>query len=140
MHRAGVAAAMLLVAAACDGSTTAGPDDPIVDFAASSVGVLAGTIMRSNGTPAATLPLTAQIHGAVRLSATTDASGAFTMRLDNVIGQVLPTDTLLTVFVNARTQVGGVADSLVLREPVQVRLSRNLATPAVTTVQLRANF
>lgn len=134
------ALALLGLLAACGGDGARPVLDPINDDLPVSVGMLAGTVTRSGGAAASTLPITAQVHGVVVLSTTTDAGGAFTLRVTNLIAQAQASDTAVTVFVNGRTTVGAVADSLVLREPVLVRLSRTVQSPPVTVVQLSASY
>ena len=71
-------------------------------------------------------------------SATTNGAGAFMLRIVNPRGQPDSASYTLTVVVNATTVVGPVPDSLVLRTPVAVVMTRNITTPAVTTVVLGA--
>lgn len=79
-------------------------------------------------------------HGVTVYTALTDGNGAFSMAFVTPIPQSQPGDTLLTYFIQARTAVGSVSDSLVLREAVQVRMSTNLTTPIVTSALLRAAY
>jgi hypothetical protein len=124
---------------ACDAGRSVQLDD-INDSPPSTAGRLIGVISRANGAPAQGLVVNALNHGAVVYTATTSGSGEFSMIFVNVISLPAPGDTLLTYFVQARTAIGNVSDSLVLREPVQVRMSRNLNVPLVTTVALRAAY
>ena len=105
-----------------------------------SAGRLDGVITRLDGSAAVRLPVAGQIHGVAVDTATTDGAGAFSMRFSNSVTDPSIVDTSLTVFVVAHAAVGAVADSLVLRVPVPVRLSHDLKTPVVTTVQLRARY
>jgi hypothetical protein len=114
--------------------------DEIKDFSPSMLGRLAGVVTRANGAPAQGLDVQALNHGVVVFSAITDGSGAFAMSFENLISQSQPGDTLLTYFIQARAMVGSVSDSLVLREPVQVRMSMNRTTPPITNVTLRAGY
>jgi hypothetical protein len=129
-----------LVCAGCEKVASAPPNDVINDDFVGSIGRLAGVVTRMNGAPAVALTLTAQIHGVVESGATTDTAGAFRMTITSGLPQSLPTDTLLTIFVNARTTVGAVNDSLVLRESVALRMSRNIVSPPVTSAQFRAAY
>ena len=130
-------AALHLGACGRDSTTQLGE---INGLAPSTAGRLDGVVTRTNGAPAQGLSVMALNHGVAVNSALTDGNGAFSMRFVNPIGQSQPGDTLLTYFIQARTTVGNVSDSLVLREPVQVRMSRNLIAPIVTNVVLRAAY
>ncbi len=114
--------------------------DEINDFSPSMLGRLTGVVTRINGAAAQGLDVQALNHGVVVFSAITDGSGAFAMSFGNLISQSQPGDTLLTYFIQARAMVGSVTDSLVLREPVQVRMSMNRITPPITNVTLRAGY
>jgi hypothetical protein len=74
------------------------------------------------------------------ITSSTDASGAFSMRVTNGVTDTTIADTVLTIFVTGHATVGRVADSLVMRVPVPVRMSRDLVTPVVTQVALRAGY
>ena len=130
-------AALHLDACGRDSTTQLGE---ISNFAPSTAGSLNGVVTRTNAAPAQGLSVMALNHGVAVNSALTDGDGAFSMRFVNPIGQSQLGDTLLTYFIQARTTVGSVSDSLVLREPVQVRMSRNLTAPIVTNVVLRATY
>jgi hypothetical protein len=114
--------------------------DAIDSEAASSAGQLEGTVVRGSGAPAQGLVVTALNHGAVVISTSAGGAGEFRMLFVYPISQLMPGDTLLTFFIQARTAVGAVSDSLVLREAVQVRMSRNLSVPVVTRVELKAAY
>lgn len=133
-----VIAGAIAGASACDSVTprlTAGLEPPVT-----SAGRLDGLVTRLDGTPAARLPVAGAIHGVVVYSVTTDDAGTFTMRVTNNVADTALVDTALTVFIQARTAVAGVLDSLVLRAPVAVRMSRNLTSLVITTTQLRAAY
>lgn len=97
-------------------------------------------VTRANGAPAQGLAVSALNHGAVVVTASTGGGGEFSMRFVYPISQQQPGDTLLTFFIQARTAVGGVSDSLVLREAVQVRMTRNVGVPVITNAVLRAAY
>lgn len=131
----------LLLSAGCGADGSASRGDLPSEFAPTSAGRLNGTVLRRDGSPAAGLTITSLIHGAPVAPATiTDGAGAFTVRIINSVATAGVPDTALTVFVNGQMAVGSVSDSLVLREPVIVRMSANLASPVVTTVQLQAAY
>jgi hypothetical protein len=139
MRAALTSGAVLMLAIGCDGSaqlTTQTGNTLTV----TSAGRLDGVITRLDGSAAVRLPVAGQIHGVAVDTATTDGAGAFSMRFSNSVTDPSIVDTSLTVFVVARAAVGAVPDSLVLRVPVPVRLSHDLKTPVVTTVQLRAGY
>ncbi len=130
---------LLAAVLGCD-SATQPPPDGTNDFAATSAGNIEGVVTRLNGAAATNLFLTGQIHGSVVSSATTNGAGAFVLRIVNPPGQPDSASYTLTVVVNATTVVGPVRDSLVLRTPVAVVMTRNITTPAVTTVVLGAAY
>lgn len=131
--------AVWMLATACDSITQSAT--PIGGpLAVTSAGHLDGVVTRLDGSAAVRLPVAGLIHGVAVDTATTDAAGTFSMRFTNSVTDPTTVDTSLTVFVAAHAAVGTVADSLVLRVPVQVRLSHELKVPVVTTVQLRAAY
>ena len=138
-HRRAAVAIVCLAASACESvvQTTSTTDDRL---SVVSAGQLRGVVSRIDGSPAVRLSVGGLIHGVAVDSATTDAAGVFTMRFANSVSDPTIVDTSLTVFVAAHAAVGHVADSLVLRVPVPVRLSHDLKTLVVTTVQLRASY
>jgi hypothetical protein len=131
--------AAALSVGACGAERVVQPGDS-TDFSLSTAGRLDGVVTRENGSPAQGLLVTALNHGVVVLTATTSGGGAFSMTFVAPIGQQAPGDTLLTFFMQARAAVGGVSDSVVLRQPVPVRMSRDVSVPVVTRVVLRAAF
>lgn len=130
-------AALSLGACSRDGTTRL---DAINDLPPSTAGRLDGVVTRASGAPAQGLTVMALNHGVTVYTALTDGNGAFSMAFVTPIPQSQPGDTLLTYFIQARTAVGSVSDSLVLREAVQVRMSTNLTTPIVTSALLRAAY
>jgi hypothetical protein len=125
---------------ACDGGRVAQPGDGSRESLITSAGRLEGVVTRESGAPAQGLDVTALNHGVVVASTITGGGGEFSMRFVNGIGENLPADTLLTYFIQARAAVGSVRDSLVLRVPVAIRMTRNVTSPVVTTAELSAAY